>query len=224
MNDPIEFRRQESIRSPSGLGETDVHLWAAELDVRWLDQTVILSEQENRRATRFRFERDRHRFLASHVFLRRVLANYIDSHAASLDIVTSASGKPSLSSPRNLHFNLSHSGEMAACAIAREPLGVDVEAVRPIADRDAMALQWLAPHEAAVLSTLPSSEQDRTFLKMWTRKEALLKAEGIGLAGISDDTLLAKWAVRDFELDGRIVGAVATDPAIQEVTAFFLQS
>jgi 4'-phosphopantetheinyl transferase len=100
-----------------------------------------------------------------------------------------------------LHFNVSHSGGALALAVSRsQPLGVDLEHGRRPRRALELAQRFFAAHEAEALQRLPESEQQTAFLRLWTRKEALVKAEGSGIAGALHR------AVFDFDERGEIAG------------------
>lgn len=143
-----------------------------------------LTADEQARAARFVFERDARRFVVAHSALRAVLAGYLDVAPRALAFTQGAHGKPGLAGPDDgVSFNLSHSGEVAAVAVGwRRVLGVDVEQERPLPDRDALAARSFAPREQAALAALPEAERHAAFFRCWTRKEAFIKATGLGLA------------------------------------------
>jgi 4'-phosphopantetheinyl transferase len=89
-------------------------------------------------------------------------------------------GKPYLPDA-NLHFNLSHTADLALCVLADRPVGIDVEHLRPIPDWRDLAAMLFSPSEQQALADAPDAQRDATFLSLWTRKEALVKATGIGL-------------------------------------------
>ncbi len=95
-------------------------------------------------------------------------------------------GKPGLDEARDgdgLQFNLSHSGDLALLAVARgRRLGIDVEAVRPMADAGPIAARFFSPRECERFRRLPESEQLAAFFRCWTRKEAYMKATGAGMS------------------------------------------
>lgn len=218
---PVVFLPTKSISTRKTLDEADVHLWATKIEGG--DESV-LDENERQRAANFRFERDRGRFVASHVFLRRVLSYYASEPPEKLDFVRSNRGKPTLARHGDLHFNLSHSGSVAVCAIGRGPLGVDIESFRPIEDAGAIASRFFSALECEEVLALQPPNQIRRFLEIWTRKEAVMKADGIGLAGISDDNIARQWAVTGFELCEETMGAVATAATVERIEALFLRS
>lgn len=155
-----------------------------DLDERATDEAErLLCEEERVRAAQFRFAADRRRFVAAHAGLRRALAEETGDRPDALHFRRSAFGKPSLvdSGPR-VHFSLSHSLGLGLVAIGRRgPLGADVEMLRPVPDALALAEQHFTPQEAEALAALPEGRRDRAFLVCWTRKEACLKAIGLGL-------------------------------------------
>ncbi|SPF51878.1 Phosphopantetheinyl transferase [Candidatus Sulfopaludibacter sp. SbA4] len=162
------------------LGEREIHLWSASFDIaEWL--FPLLSDDERERARRFRFERDRHRFIASRGWLRVLLGRYLQTESAALCFGYGPKGKPYVEG--GPHFNLSHSGGMALLAIcAEEEVGVDLEAIREIDDAEAIARRHFAPDEIARWLAAPPALRTKVFFDCWTRLEAVAKASGEGLA------------------------------------------
>lgn len=141
---------------------------------------------ERARAARFVHADDAHRHLLGRALARRCLAPILGCAPAVVPIVTDAHGKPGLPSGRPV-FNLSHSGDWVLCALAAEGrLGVDVEAIRPIAERDAILADILTAEERRQWKALPEAGRDAAFHAIWARKEAWLKALGVGLARVAD--------------------------------------
>jgi 4'-phosphopantetheinyl transferase len=116
--------------------------------------------------------------------LRRVLAVYLGGTAAEIELTRGEHGKPRLAEdPSRLAFNLSHSGDLALIALARDrEVGVDVERVKPGRDFLALAERALAPEAAAAVREAAEPERARLFYELWTRHEARLKCLGLGLA------------------------------------------
>ncbi|MBW4493510.1 MAG: 4'-phosphopantetheinyl transferase superfamily protein [Oscillatoria princeps RMCB-10] len=171
----------------------EVHIWRASLDLpaELLAQLrATLSADEQRRADRFYFERDRHRFTAGRGILRNILSRYSGIEPALLEFGYSPRGKPALRSDSaggNLNFNLSHSGGIALYAVTRHRLlGIDLEMLRPMPDAEKIAERFFSPLESAVLRNLPATDKQEAFFLCWTRKEAYLKAVGEGLTGLDD--------------------------------------
>jgi len=169
----------------------------------------VLSRDERERASRFVFARDRRRFLAAHVALRRLLARRTDAPAAELCFVAGPFGKPRLAGPScDCSFNLSHSADIALIALAPDgEVGVDIEMLRAMEDAPALSERNFTARECAELAELAADARDRAFLSCWTRKEACLKAIGSGLsiapetfeAGVGIDTRLVRIATPEGE-------------------------
>jgi 4'-phosphopantetheinyl transferase len=171
---------------PPALRGDELHVWLVSLDPPPAALARLagrLSPDERRRAARFRFERDRRRFQAARGALRELLAGYLGQQPERLGFVEGRHGKPELADiGSGLRFNVSHSGELALCALSlRRELGVDIEQLRELADADALARRFFSTEESAALEALPAAQRLAAFFRCWTRKEAYLKALGAGL-------------------------------------------
>lgn len=173
-----------------------LHLWSIELGSAGLAQEAetwesdawprILSDDECERAARFRMLGDGLRFIRRRAALRLILARYTGTEPDALQFVYGASGKPALASPAGrapLHFNLTDSEDLALIAVTRAaPVGIDIERLRPIPEADQIAESFFSARERAELAQLPAVARQVAFFRLWTRKEAVLKAEGHGLS------------------------------------------
>jgi len=166
----------------------EIHVWHAALDrdekaLRRLEATLSLEEKA--RADRFHFANDRNRFVVARGLLREMLGRYLHQAPASLEFSYGRHGKPSLAGGNvssGLCFNLSHSAGLAVYAIARERnLGIDVEHIRPDSAGDDIAERYFSALEVSDLRTLSPEARVEGFFHCWTRKEAYLKATGMGL-------------------------------------------
>lgn len=166
-----------------------VHAYWIDLDaVRGdLDRYArTLSRDEHERLDRYRFERDRRRFLLRRGLLRELLSRYVGTAPGRLAFVHNAFGKPSLPDS-DLRFNLSHSHGLALFAVARgREVGCDVERRDPRHASQEIAARWFPPASARALSELEPSRRLQSFFECWTRMEALGKARGVGLAEPTD--------------------------------------
>lgn len=192
----------------------EVHLWWGELGrVGILDGSRRwLSDDERARSERFRRERDAHAFLQRRLFLRSVLSAYAGRAAHELIFERGALGKPRLCNGGELCFSLSRSGERVLLGVARgAELGVDVERREPrLEDPEELsrlARRVLTAAESAALERTPAAQRVSAFLRAWTRKEAWLKALGLGLSR-EPDTVEAGLAPRE-----ALVPSVLADPA-----------
>lgn len=143
-----------------------------------------LSVAERERAERFRFERHRERWLAGRIALRRILSRELAVDPAEIAYERGVHGKPAIAGKHagTLEFNLSHSGGRALVATTRGvELGVDVEEIHPMEDMRDVAERHFALEERERLFAMPPEEQLYGFYRLWTRKEAYIKAIGTGL-------------------------------------------
>jgi 4'-phosphopantetheinyl transferase len=162
-----------------------VRVWLAPLD---LDPALLsrlssaLSPDELSRASRYRFARDRDRFVAARCLLRHALAAHLETDPESIRLGYSANGKPFLEGGSDLSFNLSHAGPHLMVAMARgRRLGVDLEPDPSESLISEVADVVLSPPERAALAGTARPERVTWFGSMWTRKEAFIKADGRGM-------------------------------------------
>jgi 4'-phosphopantetheinyl transferase len=146
----------------------------------------LLSPDEAARAARFHFDEDRRRFVLARGLLRLLLGGYLEADPRSLEFSYSAAGKPDLGRPSvspPLRFNVAHSGGRVLYALARgAAIGVDIEKVRDEVDVDGISRRFFAPGEGPALARLRARSRRRRFFETWARKEAVLKASGLGIS------------------------------------------
>lgn len=177
------------LETPIEFPENEVHLWRVELaalakaEQRWKE---ILSDDERLRAARFHFPQDRQYFMATRAVLRMILASYAASDPQKVVFGYSDKNKPFVSRRQagsDIEFNVSHSGDIALLAFARHrELGVDVERVREDFEHETIARRFFSEPEQRQLATLAPEERYAGFFRCWTRKEAYIKAQGVGLS------------------------------------------
>lgn len=162
-----------------------VHLWHARFD--WLADRYtafedMLAAEERLRAARYMAETVRLRFVLARGMLRQVLAGYMDIIPNALRLAYSLRGKPFIPGS-DLRFNLSHADGMIVLAISSGfEVGVDVERVRLMPEMATVARDNFSLYEQASLWSLPQVDQLPAFFRIWTRKEAVVKALGDGFA------------------------------------------
>jgi len=175
------------------LKERQVDIWRIALDdstrllpglrtdpVKPVEST--LSADETDRAARFHFEADRNRYVAAHGVVRDILAHYLNCDPAELIFSVNQYGKPALEDHK-LEFNLSHSKDFALVAVTQgRNVGVDVERIRQGISSHVIAQQYFSKSEIAELQSLPIEQRVPAFFTCWTRKEAYIKAQGLGLS------------------------------------------
>lgn len=154
--------------------------------------------------------------------LRTLLGRYLRSSPISVPIEIEPAGKPFVEG--GPHFSLSHSGDMGLIAVASDRVGVDIEKVRAFPNAAALVERFFSTEESQQFAALPESLRNTAFIRGWTAKEALLKAAGVGLAGLDrcavdldprnsprivrfDDP--GQWSISTWALDARYVASVA---------------
>lgn len=155
----------------------------------------LLSTEEVERAGRFRSARDRQRYIVTHGMLRSLLAGYMDCEPRQVDIGSGIHGKPTLAGAEgeaHLHFSLSQSGAYAAFAFClNRSIGVDIEEIKAIPEMEGVIDQHFTKKEAEFLRIGPEIQRLVRFYRIWTRKEAVLKAQGEGLLKALDSVDVA---------------------------------
>ena len=157
---------------PLLLAEHEVHVWRAPLEMPASDREhlqQVLVDEELERARRFHFEKDRRHWIVAHAILRSLLGQYLGSDPRSLRFTSNSYGKPLVAPPlagKRLHFNLSHSGDLALYAFAYESeVGVDVEQMRAGIDYKELASRYFSVRECAALDALPAALQEEAFFR-----------------------------------------------------------
>ncbi len=219
------------------LTHDDVHVWRVALEVhegvaRQFEDSLAPDEQL--RADRFEFAQDRRCFLVRRGMLRAVLGWYLGTRPERLRFECNPYGKPSLArqtSVRPIRFNLAHSADLAVIAVTHgREVGVDIERLDTHFDSLKIAERFFSPREAAALRGRSPSARTQAFLHCWTRKEAYLKARGVGvtwpldrvevsvspghaaLLNVCDDPAeLSRWSVQDLNPEPGYVGALVVE-------------
>jgi len=194
--------------------------WCAEhvADVDALS-AALLSHEEKEHLRGYRSPDASVRYVVTRALVRSVLSERLRQPAAQIVLSRTSTGKPVLDD--SLHFNITHSGDLVLMAVTdTRPVGVDVERRRPVARVDALEARWLTAAERNDYNQLRALGLDDSdaFLRIWSLKEARLKALGVGIAGAGDapvesvealplDDLLA--ALAPSGEDVQYVGAIA---------------
>lgn len=184
---PVAIRASEEV-APA-LEPRQVHVWISRTN---LPRSIVgnlkstLSPDEIERATLFRFEERRNQYIVGRGLLRAILARYVGRPAPELLFSKESGGKPILAEtvemPR-VQFNLSHSGTLCAIAITSlEMVGIDVQKARPGVDVEAIARRILTGRERAEFERLGEGQRSSWFYSAWSKKEAFVKAKGVGMS------------------------------------------
>jgi len=247
-----ELRRHRSLaetpwqpRSPEpGLPPANVaHIWRIGLEqMKGPEQFYrLLSAEERARADRFHFEKDRFTYVYCRGVLRTLLGRYLNVLPNDISFHYTEYGKPYLSDEHGLNFNLSHAGGYALIAFTtKSAIGVDVEAIDRSIDTDKLVHRFFSPVEITAVAALSPVERPVAFFKLWTRKEALIKAHGAGLSlplvqfgvSISDQedvrVLHTDWApeaanlwqIYSFTVAKELPGAIALKASLEGIHLF----
>jgi len=167
----------------------EAFIWAAVLDLPGsaaAEASEILSSEERERAARFRFEKDQIQYIASRSFLRALLGRFLQIDPKAVRFRYNSFGKPLLAdefAASRIEFNLAHSKGLGLFGVTLDrAIGVDVEQHRPDLATMEIANRFFAPEEVKVLSAVQPSCRLEAFFECWTRKEAFIKARGMGLS------------------------------------------
>ena len=222
------------------LAPHEIHIWTVPLvvDPAELDRLRgLLSAPERERAARYLHAPSREQFTVTRARLRLLLGRYLGTEPACVEFGTSNTGKPTLPGT-GLSFNVSHTQGLALIAVAAgREVGVDVERVRTQPTHLDMATRYFTPGESRRLNALPPTESERAFFHVWTRKEAFLKAIGLGLShGLErfevavppdepcrllhidgDADVAARWTLRNLDPAAGYVGALAVEGTGYEI-------
>jgi 4'-phosphopantetheinyl transferase len=219
------------------LHQDELHIWRAWLDVEPQERARLcsyLSEDEVSRAQRFVFPRDRDHSIVARGRLRELLGKYQHCPPNAVQFKTGRYGKLSLvndgDAPR---FNLSHSHGLAlyGFCMGRE-IGIDTEKIRPEFAGEEIAKRYFSATEQRELAELPKELRDTAFFLCWTRKEAYIKAHGVGLQIPLDsfdvslkpgepETLRSmdseRWSMRSFVPAPEFLATITTEGEIRSV-------
>ena len=199
----MDFLSIESI-SPTGcsvpiaMEDRTIHVWGFSLKEAssFAEQCRFwLSEDERARASRFIRQQDHTQFVLAHGALRAVLSRYLGVDPDAVAMSRSAEGKPSLTRMRDdqsrITFNISHAHGRALIAISKgQDIGVDLERVRSDVEVTKLSQRYFTPSEHATIMQLTQAQRATMFFRYWVAKEAVLKAQGIGLRALSQCEIL----------------------------------
>jgi 4'-phosphopantetheinyl transferase len=202
-----------------------VHVWRFEFAHDPQPLASVLSADERARAARFVFPRHRDAYIVQHATQRALLARYTGTAPSQLVFEHGPHGKPRVA---GLEHNLSHAADAALLAVTHDlAVGVDIERMDAGLDIVALGETVFAPDEVAI------GRDRRGFLRVWCRKEACLKATGVGLiddlttvsvAGDRVDVVGNTVYVQDLRVGANHAGALATSSPCAPVSAHALQT
>ncbi|MCB9183447.1 MAG: 4'-phosphopantetheinyl transferase superfamily protein [Flavobacteriales bacterium] len=166
----------------AGGGADPVMLYFASLDglrPRRAELEALLDEEELARAARFRFDHDRERYILGHGMMREVLGRYLETEPRAVRFAREEFGKPYVPDSR-VRFNFSDTKDAVLIAVsAGQTIGVDLETMARNVDHRAVSDHYFTAEEVADIAA--ATDEKRRFLELWTRKESVLKASGVGI-------------------------------------------
>ena len=224
------------------LQQDSVHIWVLDTSNLVVADLPIalLAADEQKRLAFFHYEADRVRFAVGRMALRTLCSSYLSVNELDIKYDLNEYGKPFMPGSA-LQFNLSHSGDRVALAFCWEDLiGIDVEEMLPQKDFLQVASRFFSPSERAALHNLEGEEQRLSFYRCWTRKEAFVKALGLGVSAPLDrfsvefrsdlparmlemDGTLGtreEWLLQDVSLSGNYASAIACKAQTKEVICY----
>jgi 4'-phosphopantetheinyl transferase len=203
----------------------EIHLYYADLrNYRIKNPETLLSPDERERADRYRFDADSLRYVQARCLLREVLSFYTKCAPKEIIFKYTTHGKPFLKGEPagGIQFNISHSGYMVSVAVScGRRVGIDIEKVRDDISESDSSLRFFSETEIAAIRKSHGRAKAELFFRIWTRKEALLKATGEGIGGLpGSPDLLDKdefslngtvWQVYDLKISPGYSAALATE-------------
>jgi 4'-phosphopantetheinyl transferase len=238
MESEVDLGSEWNTPPPAGsLQPLEVHVWIANLNLSPEQMSAlpsVLSEEERQRAARFRFEKDRGHYVAGRTFLRQILGSYLQVSPDEIRFGYNDYGKPFLAGlPGNkLKFNVAHSHGLALFGLTPDlEIGVDIEQIRAEFATREIAERFFAGEEIKELGICDPGKQTEAFFDCWTRKEAFVKARGLGLSlpldqfvvgfgpktpaalfsAKADPQARTRWSIRALPTPRGYAGAVAVD-------------
>lgn len=214
-----------------------IHIWSIDINdhIGRIDEfNKILSVEEMDRASRFHFDMDQYRYIVTHGILRMILGGVLEIEPRSIIFDVNDYGKPSIQKGQNekdVFFSISHSKDaLLICVCQCFEIGVDVEVENREFLPETISNTFFTDEECNTLEQFKGLNQKRLFLKYWTRKEAFIKAIGLGVnfpldevsvADITGETWVevsynkkldidGNWYARDLYLSKGIIGALTS--------------
>jgi 4'-phosphopantetheinyl transferase len=174
-----------------------------------------VSNERQERVNKYSRPDDAKRILLADILVRSVIASELKVNNKAIEFYANEYGKPFLNRNCGLHFNVSHSGDWVVCAVDNEPIGIDIEKIRPVELE--IAEQFFSDEEYKRLIAKNPEDQQHFFFDLWTLKESYIKAVGKGLSiplktftvtmlekgeiVVKSGNRLANWALKQYDFD-----------------------
>jgi len=167
---------------------SEVHIWHAYINKQVKNIEFfksLLSIEESEKINNLYLEKNKKKSIISRALLRYILSLYIDINPNEIKFIYNKHGKPYLDikqNSNNINFNLSHSNNLIVYAIAKnQELGIDVEKFRNNFDINKLAKRYFSENELSIFEKVSENKKIKIFFSIWTKKEAFLKAKGMGI-------------------------------------------
>ena len=141
----------------------------------------ILSPDEKERARKYRFEKDYKLYMAGKIMARTILGKYFNIRPDEVQFRVDEYSRPHLMYPgkKDFDLNISHSGEYVIAGISDRPIGVDIERIKPVG----LDIAGVCFHDREIKYLFSDRKKIyENFFRLWTLKEAFIKAVGQGLS------------------------------------------
>lgn len=172
--------------SETAIHPGEVHLWLVSvtaMEERLDDFYRLLSKDESAKVGRFHFVKDQKQYIVARGVLRIILSHYCLIEPEVHQFGYNQYGKPFLIDNDWLRFNISHSGDRVLFGFSLNlELGVDIEYDKPFESAHEIVERFFSTQEKTQFRSLPDHMKNLSFLKCWTRKEAYIKALGMGMS------------------------------------------
>lgn len=207
------FEYENDTTSNYDISEVEVfYAKTKELSSGYTDFRNYVTHDEKMRANKFHFDEDRETYLSCHALLRLILSRKLNKKPSEISFINEINNKPGLMGG-NMYFNITHTREAFAFAISKYfYVGIDLEKVNRNVDFTSIIETYFSNHEREYILESKTEARNRFFL-LWTRKEALLKALGIGI--ISDLPLIEVSGERNI-INKKLFDRLVSYPASSE--------
>ena len=146
----------------------------------------LLSEQKKKRVDAYKFKRDKRLSVCGEMLAKKMIAKHCSEVPENAEILTDSNGKPYVRIP-GIEFNISHSGDMVACALSDMPIGVDIEKMREIDDK---LIEFVCTDDEKKYVFENDETKQKRFFEIWTAKEAFFKCDGSGISDLKSINVL----------------------------------
>jgi 4'-phosphopantetheinyl transferase len=213
-----------------------IHIWRVKSNITEdslpYNALKILSHTEALKADDFKCKINRSNFLVSRIALRKIISLYTKIQPYQVNYIYNSFGKPLINLPcDNLHFNLSHTTDNIVIALSKSPIGIDLEFINPKLNLSELAEYVFCKNENDKFQTLSTLKKRIYFYNIWTRKEALLKAIGIGMTvnfnqidicNIKDDYIYSQWNIEPIKpFSKKLMGHLAFQSKYKISTKYY---